>query len=79
MTKTQIAVSENRTLFIKNWRNPIANKTPILKVGSNNGMIGQHAGIFANGAVYWMGKTGGFYVYDGTVKSLPPISVRAPE
>ena len=43
----------------------------LLKVGSNNGMIGQHAGIFANGAVYWMGKTGGFYVYDGTVKSLP--------
>ena len=43
----------------------------ILKVGSNNGMLGQHAGLFANGAVYWMGKTGGFYVYDGTVKSLP--------
>ena len=33
--------------------------------------MGQHAGVFANGAVYWMGKTGGFYVYDGTVKSLP--------
>ena len=43
----------------------------IRKVGSNNGLLGQHAGIFANGAVYWMGKTGGFYVYDGTVKSLP--------
>ena len=43
----------------------------IRKVGSNNGLIGQHAGVFANGAVYWMGKTGGFYVYDGTVKSLP--------
>ena len=43
----------------------------IRKVGSNNGIIGQHGGIFANGAVYWMGKTGGFYVYDGTVKSLP--------
>jgi len=43
----------------------------ILKVGSNNGMLGQHAGVFANGAVYWMGRTGGFYVYDGTVKSLP--------
>jgi hypothetical protein len=42
----------------------------IRKVGSNNGLIGQHAGVFANGAVYWMGKTGGFYVYDGTVKSL---------
>jgi hypothetical protein len=43
----------------------------IRKVGSNNGLLGQHAGIFANGAVFWMGKTGGFYVYDGTVKSLP--------
>ena len=43
----------------------------IRKVGSNNGLIGQNAGVFANGAVYWMGKTGGFYVYDGTVKSLP--------
>jgi hypothetical protein len=43
----------------------------IRKVGSNNGLMGQHAGVFANGAVYWMGKTGGFYVYDGTVKSLP--------
>tara|TARA_E500000318_G_scaffold19291_1_gene20107 strand:+ start:2713 stop:4890 length:2178 start_codon:yes stop_codon:yes gene_type:complete len=41
------------------------------KVGSNNGLLGQHAGVFANGAVFWMGKTGGFYVYDGTVKSLP--------
>jgi hypothetical protein len=43
----------------------------IRKVGSNNGLLGQHAGVFANGAVFWMGKTGGFYVYDGTVKSLP--------
>ena len=43
----------------------------IRKVGSNNGLLGQHAGMFANGAVFWMGKTGGFYVYDGTVKSLP--------
>tara|TARA_R100001129_G_scaffold186577_1_gene178999 strand:- start:690 stop:2867 length:2178 start_codon:yes stop_codon:yes gene_type:complete len=43
----------------------------IRKVGSNNGLLGQHAGVFANGAVYWMGKTGGFYAYDGTVKSLP--------
>ena len=22
-------------------------------------------------AVYWMGEAGGFFVYDGTVKSLP--------
>jgi|TARA_E500000318_G_scaffold37676_2_gene36277 hypothetical protein len=43
----------------------------IRKVGSNNGLLGQHAGVFANGSVFWMGKTGGFYAYDGTVKSLP--------
>jgi hypothetical protein len=43
----------------------------IRKVGSNNGLIGQHAGTFANGVVFWMGKTGGFFLYDGTVKSLP--------
>tara|TARA_R100000697_G_scaffold117303_1_gene138695 strand:+ start:2548 stop:4725 length:2178 start_codon:yes stop_codon:yes gene_type:complete len=43
----------------------------IRKVGSNAGLLGQHAGVFANGAVFWMGKTGGFFVYDGTVKSLP--------
>ena len=43
----------------------------IRKVASNAGLIGNHAGVFANGAVFWMGKTGKFYVYDGTVKSLP--------
>ena len=26
---------------------------------------------YVNGAVYWMGQSGGFFVYDGTVKSLP--------
>jgi hypothetical protein len=26
---------------------------------------------FVNGAVYWMGESGGFFVYDGTVKALP--------
>mgnify|MGYP003132460029 FL=1 len=43
----------------------------IRKVASNAGLIGNHAGVFANGAVFWMGKTGKFYVYDGTVKALP--------
>ena len=43
----------------------------IRKVASNAGLIGNHAGVFANGAVFWMGKTGKFYVYDGTVKILP--------
>ena len=27
--------------------------------------------MYADGAVYWMGDAGGFFVFDGTVKSLP--------
>ena len=40
-------------------------------VGSNCGAIGQHSIKYVNGAVYWMGEAGGFFVYDGTVKALP--------
>ena len=43
----------------------------ITQVGSNCGAIGQHAAVFVDGAVYWMGKAGGFFVYDGTVKRIP--------
>ena len=43
----------------------------IRQVGSNCGAIGQHSIRYVNGAVYWMGESGGFFVYDGTVKSLP--------
>ena len=43
----------------------------IRQVGSNCGAIGQHSIKYVNGAVYWMGAAGGFFVYDGTVKSLP--------
>jgi hypothetical protein len=43
----------------------------IRQVGSNCGAIGQHAIKYVNGAVWWMGQAGGFFVYDGTVKSLP--------
>ncbi len=43
----------------------------IRQVGSNCGAIGQHSIKYVNGAVYWMGESGGFFVYDGTVKSLP--------
>ena len=42
----------------------------ITQVGSNCGAIGQHAAVFVDGAVYWMGKAGGFFVYDGTVKRI---------
>ena len=43
----------------------------IRQVGSNCGLIGQHAVKYVNGAVWWMGQAGGFFVYDGTVKSVP--------
>jgi hypothetical protein len=43
----------------------------IRKIASNAGLIGQHAAVYANGAVFWMGTTGGFYMFDGTVKALP--------
>jgi hypothetical protein len=43
----------------------------IRQVGSNCGCIGQHAAIFVDGAVFWMGDSGNFFVFDGTVKTLP--------
>ena len=42
----------------------------IRQVGSNCGCMGQNAIVYANGAVYWMSDSGGFFVFDGTVKSL---------
>ena len=43
----------------------------IRQVGSNCGAIGQHSIKYVNGAVWWMGQAGGFFVYDGTVKAVP--------
>tara|TARA_R110000824_G_scaffold123594_2_gene281575 strand:- start:3704 stop:5614 length:1911 start_codon:yes stop_codon:yes gene_type:complete len=43
----------------------------IRQVGSNCGLIGQHALHYVNGRVWWMGQAGGFFVFDGTVKSVP--------
>jgi hypothetical protein len=43
------------------------------QVGSNCGCLGQHAAVFAQGAVFWMGFGGGFFMYDGTVKQLPSL------
>jgi hypothetical protein len=43
----------------------------IRQVGSNCGAIGQHAIKYVNGAVWWMGQAGGFFVFDGTVKAIP--------
>jgi hypothetical protein len=45
----------------------------IRQVGSNCGCIGQHATVYADGKVFWMGAGGGFFVFDGTVKLLPSL------
>jgi len=45
----------------------------IRQVGSNCGCLGQHAAVYAQGAVYWMGFGGGFFMFDGTVKQLPSL------
>mgnify|MGYP003145400507 FL=1 len=42
----------------------------VRQVGTNCGCIAQHAVSYANGAVWWMSAEGGFFVFDGTVKSL---------
>ena len=45
----------------------------IRQVGSNCGCLGQHAMVYAQGAVFWMGFGGGFFMFDGTVKQLPSL------
>jgi hypothetical protein len=45
----------------------------IRQVGTNCGALGQHAMIFAQGAVFWMGFGGGFFAFDGTVKQIPSL------
>jgi hypothetical protein len=45
----------------------------IRKVGSNCGCLGQHAMIYANGLVFWMGDSGGFFAFDGTVLTVPSL------
>ena len=43
----------------------------IKQVGSDCGLMSMNSIVYSNGAVYWMANSGGFYVFDGTVKSLP--------
>lgn len=45
----------------------------VRQVGTNCGCIGQHAMIYAQGAVFWMGFGGGFFAFDGTVKQIPSL------
>jgi len=43
----------------------------VRQVGSNCGLLGKHALAYSNGVVYWMSNEGGFFAYDGTVKTIP--------
>ena len=43
----------------------------VRQVGTNCGCIGQNAVSYSDGKVFWMSGEGGFFVFDGTVKSLP--------
>jgi hypothetical protein len=43
----------------------------VKQVGTNCGLIGQHALSYSNGIVFWMSGEGGFFAYDGTVKAIP--------
>jgi hypothetical protein len=43
----------------------------VKQVGTNCGLIGQNALSYSDGIVFWMSAEGGFFAYDGTVKSLP--------
>jgi hypothetical protein len=45
----------------------------IRQVGTNCGALGQHAMVYAQGAVFWMGFGGGFFAFDGTVKQIPSL------
>jgi len=40
------------------------------QVGSNCGCIGHNAAVHVDGVSYWMGDSGGFFLFDGTVKSM---------
>ena len=43
----------------------------VRQVGTNCGCIGQNAVSYSNGMIFWMSGEGGFFAFDGTVKSLP--------
>jgi len=43
----------------------------VRQVGTNCGLIGQNALSYSNGVVFWMSGEGSFFMYDGTVKTMP--------
>jgi hypothetical protein len=43
----------------------------VRQVGTNCGLVGQNALSYSNGIVFWMSGEGGFFMFDGTVKTIP--------
>ena len=41
------------------------------QAGTNCGLIAKNAVTYSNGVTYWMSNEGGFFAFDGTVKSIP--------
>jgi hypothetical protein len=46
------------------------------QVGTNCGLIAKNAVTYSNGVTYWMSNEGGFFAFDGTVKSHSLFSRR---
>ena len=44
----------------------------IRKVGSNCGLIGKHALVYADGVIYWMADSGGFFVQPTIFDDVKP-------
>ena len=43
----------------------------VRQMGTNCGLIGQNALSYSNGLTFWMSGQGGFFMFDGTVKTIP--------
>ena len=41
------------------------------QIGRQCGCVGQHAAVDVDGVAYWMGASGGFLKYDGSVQTIP--------
>lgn len=68
-SRNTINIWTDRAMYIQQFVGP-----PFIfqftQVGSNCGLIGQHAAIDVDGVSYWMGDNN-FYVYDGRVQTMP--------
>ena len=43
----------------------------VKQVGRQCGCVGQHAAVDVDGVAYWMGASGGFLKFDGSVQTIP--------